>query len=155
MNQADVTNKPADLVMTRTFDAPRRLVFEAWSKAEHVSRWFAPKPLTVPVCELDFRPGGTFRVVMRAPDGTEYPFDAKFLEVAPPERIVFAGMIHETNYSVTTLTFTEQGEKTTLHVHQTYSFASSATNGAKQGWTQTLEQLAEQVAHDVRRTTAS
>jgi uncharacterized protein YndB with AHSA1/START domain len=137
------TKKPADLVVSRVFNAPRRLVFDAWTKAEHVSRWFAPRPLTMPRCEVDLRPGGAFRFVMRAPDGTEYPFAGEFREVVAPERIVFTGLVHGDNLTVTTVTFAEHDGKTTLTAHQTYAFESDATRGAKEGWTATLNQLAE------------
>jgi uncharacterized protein YndB with AHSA1/START domain len=135
--------RPKDLVLTRRFKAPRQLVFQAWSQAQHVSRWFAPKPLTIPSCEVDFRPGGVFRLVMRAPDGTEYPFEGTFREIVAPERIVFTGTVHEGNTTVTTLTFAEHDGETTLTVHQTFTFESDATRGAKQGWTMTLDQLGE------------
>ncbi len=108
--------RPADLRITRAFDAPRALVFEAWTKAEHVSKWFAPAPLTVSACELDFRPGGVFHLVMRAPDGTEYPMNAVFREIVT---------------------------KTRLQAHQVYSKASDATRGAHAGWTATLDQLGQ------------
>jgi uncharacterized protein YndB with AHSA1/START domain len=132
--------------MQRVFDAPRRLVFEAWSKAEYLSRWFAPAPLTTPRCEIDFRPGGVFRLAMRMPDGSEFPLEATFLEIVPLERIVFAGRMHDGNDVRTTVAFTEEGGKTTLSVHQVYSYESDATRGAHAGWTQTLAQLAEHVA---------
>jgi uncharacterized protein YndB with AHSA1/START domain len=138
--------KAADLHLSRIIDAPRRLVFEAWTKAEHLSRWFAPKPLIVSRCDLDLRAGGVFAVVMRAPDGAEYTFNGSFREVVAPEKIVFEGLIHDENFSVTTITFEEEGGKTTLRVHQTYSFASDATRGSKQGWTATLDQLTAFVA---------
>ena len=140
------SKKPPELRLTRVFDAPRRLVFEAWTKSEHVARWFAPHPLTIPRCEVDFRPGGVFRLVMLTPGGVEFPFDGRFEEIAAPERIVFTGRIHDRNDARTTLTFTEHGGKTMLDVHQTYSFESDATRGAKEGWTATLNQLAEHVA---------
>lgn len=140
-----VARKPEDLVITRVFNAPRHLVFEAWTKAEHLSQWFAPKPLTTPSCELDFRPGGAFRLVMRAPDGTEYPFEGAFREIVAPERIVFTGLVHEGNTTVTTITLAEHDGKTTLTMHQTFTFESPATRGAKQGWTATLDQLGEYV----------
>jgi len=139
-------NKPPDLRLTRVFDAPRRIVFEAWTKAEHLSKWFAPEPLTIPSCEVDLRPGGVFRLVMRTPEGIEYPFEGSFLEVVAPERIVFTGTIHEGNTTVTTITFTEHAGKTTLTAHQTYAFESDATRGAKEGWTRTLDQLGKHVA---------
>jgi len=138
-----VASKPEDLVITRVFNAPRRLVFEAWTNAEHVSRWFAPRPLTMPRCEMDFRPGGVFRFVMRAPDGTEYPFEGAFREIVAPERIVFTGAVHEGNATVTTVTFAEHDRKTTLTMHQTFAFESAATRGAQQGWRMTLGQLGE------------
>ncbi len=140
-----VEGKPEDLVITRVFNAPRRLVFEAWTTAEHVSRWFAPSPLTMPSCELDFRPGGAFRFVMRAPDGTEYPFEGVFREIVVPDRIVFTGAVHEGNATVTTITFAEHDGKTTLTMCQTFTFESAATRGAKQGWTMTFDQLGEHV----------
>ena len=132
-----------ELRMTRVFDAPKRLVFEAWSKAEYVSRWFTPAPLTTPSCEVDLRIGGVFRLVMRMPDGMEFPMDAKFTEVVRDERIVFVAQIHGGIDVHTTVTFTERDGKTTLNVHQVYSHASDATRGAKAGWTATLDQLAE------------
>ncbi len=140
-----VAAKPLELVLTRVFNAPRRLVFDAWTKAEHVSRWFAPRPLTMPSCEVDFRPGGVFRFVMREPEGTEYPFEGTFREIVASERIVFAGTIHEGNATVTTITFVEHDGKTTLTMRQTFSFESAATRGSKQGWTMTLDQLGEHV----------
>jgi uncharacterized protein YndB with AHSA1/START domain len=129
--------------ISRVFDAPKSLVFEAWSKAEHVSRWFTPAPLTTPVCEVDLRPGGVFRVVMRAPDGQEFPMDAHFTEVLPGERIVFDATIHGGLQVHTTVTFTEYEGKTTLTAHQVYSERSDATRGAPEGWNATLNQLAE------------
>ncbi len=149
--------KPPELRLRRVFDAPRALVFEAWSTAEHLSRWFAPSPLTVPRCELDLRPGGVFHLVMRTPDGVEFPMDTPFLEVVPHERIVFAGVIHGGVEVVTTVTFTDHDGKTALDVHQTYSSESDSTRGAPQGWSLTLDQLAAHVASGARaesRTTA-
>ena len=136
-------SKP-ELRMTRVFDAPRHLVFEAWSKAEHVAQWFTPAPLTTPSCEVDLRTGGVFRVVMRMPNGVELPMNATFAEVVPNERIVFTATIHGGVDIHTTVTLEDSDAgKTTLRVHQTYSHESEATRGAPAGWTQTLDQLAE------------
>ncbi len=145
-----VENKRADarrpeFRTSRTFDAPRNLVFEAWTKAEHLSRWFTPRPLTTSMCEVDFRPGGVFRLVMRTPDGVEFPMDARFGEIVVPERIVFTGKIHGGNDVETTVIFSDVGGKTTIAVHQTYAFESDATRGAPQGWAATLDQLGEVV----------
>ncbi len=146
LEKNDVTEPKPELRMSRVFEAKRRLVFEAWTKAEHVSRWFAPRPLTVVECELDFRVGGVFNLVMVTPDGKRYPMVATFREVVVPERIVFDAVIHDDNRALTTLTFTEIDGKTRLDVHQVYSFESPATRGAQQGWTATLDQLGEHVA---------
>jgi uncharacterized protein YndB with AHSA1/START domain len=141
--KANVTTKKPELKMTRVFDAPRRLVFEAWSKPEYVSRWFTPQPLTTPRCELDFRTGGKFYVVMRMPDGIEFPMDATYDEVVANERIVFSATIHGGVHVHTTVTFADaDGGKTRLDVHQVYSHETDATRGANAGWTATLNQLA-------------
>ena len=118
-------------------------MFEAWSKAEYVSRWFTPAPLTTPSCEVDLRTGGVFLLVMRMPDGVECPMDAKFTDIIPDERIAFTAKIHGDVELQTTVTFAENDGKTTLTVHQVYSHETDATRGAKAGWTQTLTQLAE------------
>lgn len=128
---------------SRVFEAPRRLVFEAWTKAEYLSRWFTPAPLTTPSCELDFRPGGVFRLVMQMPDGTQHPMDARFTEIVPEERIVFVATIERDLEVHTTVTFSEHSGKTTLNVHQTYSRQSESVRGAPLGWAATLDQLTE------------
>lgn len=140
--------KPAfELVLSRTIDAPRTRVFEAWAKPEHIRHWFAPKPYTLSVEKLDFRTGGSFRMAMHAPDGTTHAFSGSYKEVVPPEKIVWTGefldgppeQIH------TEVIFTEQGNKTKINVRQTFSVVTPqtepATKGAKQGWTMTLDQL--------------
>jgi uncharacterized protein YndB with AHSA1/START domain len=140
---SDRAQKP-ELKLSRVFDAPRSLVWEAWGKAEYVQRWFTPAPLTTPRCEVDLRTGGVFYLVMRMPDGLELPMDARFVEVKPQERIVFTATIHGGVEVHTTVTFADAGQgKTRLDVHQTYSHESDATRGAPQGWKATLDQLAE------------
>ena len=140
--EAASTDRPPELRMTRVFDAPKQLVFEAWTKAEYLARWFTPAPLTTHGCELDFRAGGVFRLTMRTPDGIEYPMDARFTEIVPDERIVFAATVHSDLKILTTVTFAETDGKTTLTAHQVYSHESDATRGANAGWTLTLDQLA-------------
>ena len=76
-----------ELLLSRIIDAPRERVFAAWTR--HLPEWWGPHGMTTPVCEMDLRPGGAFRTVMRAPDGTEYPTRGIFAEVVPNERIVF------------------------------------------------------------------
>jgi uncharacterized protein YndB with AHSA1/START domain len=78
-----------DLVLERLIDVPRDLVWAAWTKPEHVSKWFTPAPWTVADCEIDLRPGGIFRTVMRSPDGKEFPNIGCYLEIIPNERLVW------------------------------------------------------------------
>ena len=139
-----------ELRMSRVFEAPRRLVFLAWSSAEHLARWFTPAPLTTASCELDLRRGGVFRLVMRTPDGLLHPMDARFTEVVPNERIEFTATIEDGLEVYTQVTFSEQDGRTTLAVHQTYARETEATGGAHAGWTATLDQLAAHVEALVR-----
>lgn len=76
-----------ELVLTRIIDAPRGRVFKTWT--QQLPQWWGPHGMTTPFCEMDLRPGGVFRTIMRAPDGTEYPTRGVFLEVVENERIVF------------------------------------------------------------------
>src|SRR5579864_4389397 len=78
--------------MTRVFDAPRKVVFAAWTDPKQMAQWWGPTGFTTPVCELDVRPGGAIRIDMRAPDGTIYPMTGVYKEIVPPERIVFTAV---------------------------------------------------------------
>jgi uncharacterized protein YndB with AHSA1/START domain len=78
-----------DLVLERDIDVPVKLVWAAYTKPEHLRNWFTPRPWTITECEVDLRPGGTFRVVMRSPEGQESPILGCYLEVVPEERLVW------------------------------------------------------------------
>src|ERR671933_1431990 len=82
------TPSDREIVMRRVFDAPRRLVFDAWTTPELFARWFGARGWSVPVCEIDLRPGGRYRYVMRGPDGQEVAMAGVYREVVPPERLV-------------------------------------------------------------------
>ena len=105
-----------EIELSREFNAPRRLVFEAHSRPEHVQRWWGPRGSTMPTCEMDFRPGGRWRFVIRKAGGHEYGFRGEYREIAAPERIVqtfeFEGM--PGSIGLDTYTFAEHGGKTTL-----------------------------------------
>src|SRR3954453_6134663 len=104
-----------DVVMTREFDAPRHLVFDAFSKPELLKRWFGPRGWSLVVCEVDLKGGGGFRFVLHGPDGKEMGMRGVYREIVPPERSV-----HMESYddypgeSQVTAVFVEQGGKTTL-----------------------------------------
>ena len=78
-----------DLILTRDIAASPSLIWRAWTDPDQLKQWWAPAPLTTPECELEVRPGGLFRTLMRAPDGTEYPTQGCFLDLVENERIVF------------------------------------------------------------------
>ncbi len=134
-----------EVIVTRVFDAPRSRVFEAWNRPEHLSRWWGPRGFTLAACELEFRPGGTFRFVMRGPDGLSWPFDGTYMEIVSPERIVFTGTLDGERIP-TTVTFVGRGGKTALVVRQAIPSNPDYARGQKQGWTESLERLAELLA---------
>ena len=78
------------LTIVRTFDAPRELIFKVWSQPEHVVRWWGPKGFTTPACQMDVRPGGSYRTVIRSPEGKEHVMRGNYREVVPPERLVMS-----------------------------------------------------------------
>jgi uncharacterized protein YndB with AHSA1/START domain len=148
--------KPAedlDIIITRIFDAPRELVFEAFTDPKHIERFWGPDGFTSTVRELDLRPGGAFRIEMRGPDGAAYPCEGNYREVVPPERIVYSGgpdCGHPCGgglppRAVVTISFADKGGKTALTVHT--RFESGADRKAAlgmdyvMGWAQTLERL--------------
>ena len=142
-NPAEVISGDRELTIERVFDAPRDLVFAAWTKAEHLSRWFCPNNFRISSCQVDFRVGGKYRLCMSG-FGRDHWVHGEYREIVALERIVFAGTLeHDGNEVVTTVTFTDLGGKTRLTVHQTYSIETESTRGARQGWTETLEHLAE------------
>jgi uncharacterized protein YndB with AHSA1/START domain len=108
------------VVITRHFAAPRALVFEAWTRAEHVRRWFSPRTYSVPEAEIDCRPGGVFVVCMRSPQGEDHWSRGRFLEVVAPERLVFESTVvadGERKFTArTTVTFDAVGEHTRMTV---------------------------------------
>jgi uncharacterized protein YndB with AHSA1/START domain len=142
------------LVITRVLDAPRALVFRAWTDPVHVARWWGPKSFTNPVCELDVRPGGTLRIVMRAPDGTDYPMTGTFHDVVEPERLSFTDIPldaagNRLAEGFTTVTFAEEGGRTRLTVETSATALPGAEwmlEGMDQGWTQSIDRLEEMLA---------
>lgn len=144
------------VVITRIFDAPRELVFAAWTDPVHLAAWFGPKGYTNPVCEVDLRIGGKLRIVMRAPDGAQHPMIGIFREIVRPERLVFTNIATDIAGKIlleglTTVTFAEHGAgqtKLTMESHATarVDYASPMLEGMEVGWTQTIDRLGEYVA---------
>jgi uncharacterized protein YndB with AHSA1/START domain len=145
---AVTTPTDREIVITRIFDAPRAVVFEAWTKAAHVAHWWDPSGVPLAVCEIDLRPNGAFRWIHRAPDGREgHSFTGIYREIAPPEKLVFTvRMFPSSPDPVGTLVFTKDGKKTKLTM--TIECATKKDRDAllqmrvDAGTTQTLENLA-------------
>jgi uncharacterized protein YndB with AHSA1/START domain len=150
MTTAPKPSASARVTLTRVFDAPRDVVWKAWTDPEYLAKWWGPKSFTNPVCEFDARRGGKIRIDMRAPNGTVYPMTGTVLEIAEPERLVFTSVAedHDGNPLIeghTTVTFEDQGEKTKVTVDASavanVPIAAEMLKGMEAGWTQSLEKL--------------
>src|SRR3954467_6640888 len=139
-----------EVTLTRLIDAPRALVWAAWTEPERLAQWWGPHHFTNPVCEIDARPGGQWLIHMKAPDGTIYPMTGTFTAVVKPERLAFrafAEALDGTKYleSVTEVTFEEQGDRTRLTVtakaRGLHPAAPQMLAGMDAGWSQSLERL--------------
>src|SRR5580700_2538193 len=84
-----------EVTITRLFDAPRELVFQAWTDPQHLAQWWGPKGFSNPICEADARPGGAWRIVMRGPDGAKYPCGGVYREIVESERLVFTNIAYD------------------------------------------------------------
>ena len=164
------TKSDSEVVISRTFNAPREFVFAAWSDPAHFVHWWGPFPTTNPECEIDFRAGGAFRWVMRSPDGVDYPLTGVYREIIKPERIVYTQSLNDNPPAwrdklnalrhapagslvpdgTVTVTFEDVQSKTLLTI--TSGFDSALTAQAfrdmqmVQGWGMSLDRLEHVVA---------
>jgi len=137
-----------ELVVTRTFDGPARIVFEAWTRPELLERWWAPKSTGVSLlsCEADVRVGGTYRFVFGHDASKTMAFFGKYLEVTPHSRLVWTNEEGEGGVAVTTVTFEEKGGKTLLVLHELHpskEALDAVIAGMEGGMSETFEQLDE------------
>lgn len=161
--ETQVSSKP--LVITRTFDAPRALVWKAWTDPELFKRWWGPSVFTCPVAHMDVRVGGRYLWCMRAPDGQDFWTSGEFREVVAPARIVYTDNLADENGSpvpasyygmsddfpaqtVVTVTLVEQGAKTIMTlVHAGMAQGSKVElENANTGWDQSFDKLAAALA---------
>ena len=150
-----------ELVITRIFDAPRDLVFKAWTDPKYMSKWWGPRGVTNPVCELDTRPGGSINIVMLAGkdlgdlEGQKWPMKGTFNEVIPSKRIVFtSSAIEDENGNPqleqkVTIILEDLGGKTKMTLHIVVTKAGLGTegplSGMKMGWNQSIDKLSEEL----------
>lgn len=144
------TPSDTELVITSVFEAPRRLVFEAMTKPEHVRRWYGPRRFTVTLCEIDLRPGGRWRYVLRDSEtGREDAFSGEYREIVPAERLVYteAWEVMPDHGYLCTATFTEDDGKTTVTNRLTYKSVEDRDghlqSGMEPGMRETLDRLGE------------
>jgi len=138
-----------ELVVTRTFNAPARIVFEAWTKPELFKRWWVPKSMGMSLltCEMDIRVGGTYRLVFGVGDTTVMEVFGKYIEVTPHSRLAWTNEEGDEGGAVTTLTLEEKGGQTLLVKHDLYpskeALDGELASGATEGMPEQLEQLDE------------
>lgn len=133
------------LRLRRTFAAPREAVYRAWTERDQMVKWWGPAGFTVPLCELDVRPGGTLRTTMRAPDGSEYNLTGTYREVSPPERLVFTwawleGEVAGPETLVTVEFHERDGETELVLTHEGFPDAA-ARDAHNEGWSSSLDCL--------------
>jgi uncharacterized protein YndB with AHSA1/START domain len=140
-----------ELVVERVLDAPRRLVFKCWTDPRRAMLWWGPRGFTNLVCEMDVRPGGAWRRVMRGADGTLCCKRGVYVEIVEPERLVLTYADdgpdgrpgHET---LVTVAFADEAGKTRLRLHQARFAEAEARDGHLGGWTSCLERFADYLA---------
>jgi len=157
-----------EFVISRTFDAPRELMWKAWTERARLMQWFGPKGFTMSTAELDFRRGGSLHYCLRSPDGKEMWGKFVYREIVVPERIVLVNSFSDEKGGLTrhpfsptwplemlsTTTFAEQAGKTTMTLQwcplnptgAERKTLDTSHDGMRQGWTGTLDQLAEYLA---------
>lgn len=132
------------LEICRILDAPRVLVFKAWTSAEHLARWWGPKDFSAPSLSMDFRPGGTYRHAIRSADGTDYWMRGVYREIVEPERIVFTfawGEDAPEPETLVTVTFEEHDGKTRLTFRQEPFATIEERDSHASGWGECLDRL--------------
>jgi uncharacterized protein YndB with AHSA1/START domain len=137
-----------ELVVSRLIDAPRALVFRAWTQPEHIARWWGPQGYTTIFCDMDIRIGGRYRFGMRSPEGTERWKTGVFREIVEPERIVFTFAWEAPDGTqghelLTTVTFTDQGGQTLLTLRQAEFETTDGRDDHVRGWTSCFQRFAE------------
>jgi uncharacterized protein YndB with AHSA1/START domain len=148
-----------EILLTRVFDAPRELVFNAWIDPEHIAQWFGPSGFTTTIHEMDVRPGGVWRFIMHGPDGVDYPNKIVYLEIVKPQRLVydhFSDDVDESGQFHVSMTFAELDGKTLLSMQMLFESSAERDRvvneyGAIEGGEQTLDRLAAYLANVRRR----
>jgi len=140
-----------DLTIRRSFDAPRTLVFQAWTEPQHLARWSCPRGFTMTHNSGELRVGGTFCATMRSPEGTEHRLQGVYREITPPQRLVFTHAWLDAAGSpgpqtLVTVTLNERDGRTDMTLHQSGFDSQASLEGHREGWSSCFELLAELLA---------
>ncbi len=157
------TKTAPDMTITRIFDAPRELVWKAWSDPEQLKRWWGPEHFTAPTCKVDFRVGGIYHFCMRSPEGQDFWSTGQYQEITPIERLVFTdsfadafgNVVAPTYYGmgddfpselVVTVMFEALADKTRMTMHHAGIPTGENQEAAQLGWNQSFDKLAASLA---------
>jgi len=147
-DEASAGTEDRELVVSRTVDGPRRLVFQAWTEARHLARWWGPHGFSTTTKSFEFRPGGVWEFLMHGPDGTDFRNRVEWREIVPPERIVYlqGQVAGDPDAFVTSVTFEERGDRTEVTLRTLFNTKAQRDEvveryGALEGGRQTLERL--------------
>jgi uncharacterized protein YndB with AHSA1/START domain len=141
-----------EIVTTRLFDAPRELVFEAWTDPQHIGQWWGPNGFTTTTIEMNVKEGGIWKFVMHGPDGVDWENLIQYIEVVKPERLVFSHGDFSKEHFRSVVTFVEKGDQTELTLRSIFPTEAARDYvvkevGAIEGAKQTLQRLAEYLAN--------
>lgn len=151
-------NQTRDLLLSRVFNAPREVVWQAWTQPDRLTRWFAPEPFTPAAAKVDLRPGGSFLYNMRSPEGAEFWGKGVYREVTPPERLVYLDTFADeegnpvpperyglgADYppeTLVTITLADQGSRTLLTVIHAGLPVGEGSDMTEAGWRSQLDRL--------------
>ena len=161
MSKSSTQVATRELFIERIFDAPRELLWKAWTDPQHIMRWWGPKDFTAPVAKIDFRVGGTYLFCMRSPDGQDYYSTGVYREIVPLQRIVYTDSFADENGKVVSAAHYGMGEDFPLELLVTLTFEDyedgktrftlrhagmpegQDSEMAGLGWNQSLDKLAE------------
>jgi uncharacterized protein YndB with AHSA1/START domain len=143
------------LLFTRVFDAPRSVVFRAWTDPKQLAQWWAPEGFSVAFLEMDVRPGGAWRKCMRSPEGIDYWRHGVYREIVEPERLVFTYISDDPasdpdHKTIVTITFAHHGDKTLMTFRQAEFESVAARDSHRHGWTSCMERLTACLAQAAR-----
>ena len=135
-----------ELIITRTFDAPRKLVWKAWTEIDLLERWICPRDFKVTFCQGELRIGGKWRTGMQSPEGTEHICGGEYREIAPPSKLVFTHAWEDENgefgsQTLVSVTFSDDNDKTLMHFEQTGFNSVESRDGHEDGWTGAFDNL--------------